>query len=81
MPENIPWYMTTTDTTSTEKGSPERNRQHVESIAAGASEEADAVASHMRIAEAKGVDINPGQRMSMGYAANARKAATQLDAN
>ncbi|MEE1754845.1 hypothetical protein [Streptomyces sp. SP18CS02] len=73
--------MSTTDTTSTDKGSPERNRKHVESIAAGASEEADAVAAHLRTAEAQGVDINPSQRMSMGYAANARKAATQLDAN
>jgi hypothetical protein len=73
--------MGTTDTTSTDKGSPERNRQHIESIAAGASDEADAVAAHLRNAEAKGVDINPSQRMAMGYAANARKAATQLDAN
>jgi hypothetical protein len=76
-----PWYMGTTDTTSTDKGSPERNRQHVESIAVGASEEADAVAAHLRSAEAKGVVITPGQRMAMGYAANARKAATQLDAS
>jgi hypothetical protein len=76
-----PWYMGTTDTTSTDKGSPERNRQHIESIAAGASEEADVVAAHLRNAEAQGVAISPGQRMAMGYAANARKAATQLDAN
>ncbi|MEW9519340.1 hypothetical protein [Streptomyces tubercidicus] len=81
MTENTPWYMGTTDTTSTDKGSPERNRQHIESIAAGASDEADAVAAHLRSAEAKGVDINPSQRMAMGYASNARKAATQLDAN
>lgn len=76
-----PWYMGTTDTTSTEKGSPERNRQHIESIAAGASEEADAVAAHLRNAEAQGVTISPELRMQMGYAANARKAVTQLDAN
>lgn len=63
------------------QGSPERNRQHVESIAAGASEEADAVAAHLRTAEAQGVAISPSQRMAMGYAVNARKAATQLDAN
>ncbi|WP_327702207.1 hypothetical protein OG530_10240 [Streptomyces decoyicus] len=76
-----PWYMQTTDTTATDKGNPERNRQHIESIAAGASEEADAVAAHLRSAEARGVDIKPDQRMAMGYATNARKAATQLDAN
>lgn len=79
--QETPWYMSTTDTTATDKGSPERNRQHVESIAAGASEEADAVAAHLRNAEAQGVTITPEQRMSMGYAVNARKAATQLNAN
>ncbi|MFF7389172.1 hypothetical protein ACFZAE_12115 [Streptomyces scabiei] len=83
MTDNTPWYMVAdaTDTTSEDKGSPERNRQHIESIAAGASEEADAVAAHLRTAEAQGVAISPSQRMAMGYAANARKAATQLNAN
>ncbi|MEU1510907.1 hypothetical protein ABZ490_01930 [Streptomyces sp. NPDC005811] len=76
-----PWYMRTTDTTGTDKGSPERNRQHIESIAASASEEDDAVVSHLRNAEAQGVAISASQRMAMGYATNARKAANQLDAN
>ncbi|MFJ2568570.1 hypothetical protein ACIO02_37615 [Streptomyces sp. NPDC087568] len=72
--------MNTTDATSVDKGSPERNRAHLESLAEMASEEADAVAAHVRNAEARGVQIDPGTRMAMGFAANARKAAAQLDA-
>ncbi|MFC9225817.1 hypothetical protein ACFT8W_34680 [Streptomyces hygroscopicus] len=78
---NTPWYMRSTDTSTHDKGSPERNRQHVESIAAMASEEADAVSAHLRNAEARGVDIPAESRMAMGYAANARKAAALLKDN
>jgi cytoskeletal protein RodZ len=73
-----PWYMRTTDTTNVDKGSPERNEKHLRSLAGTASEEADAVAAHLRAAEAKGVELNTVQRMAMGYTANARNAATQL---
>jgi hypothetical protein len=76
-----PWYMRTTDTTSVDKGSPERNRRHVESIASTASEEADAISTHLRAAEGKGVELSPAQRMAMGYAANSRHAANQLRNN
>jgi hypothetical protein len=77
-----PWYMVpgATDTSATDKGSPERNRKHVEAIASSANDEADAVVTHLRNSEAQGVDIHPSMRMAMGYAVNARKAATQLDA-
>ncbi|MFI1332118.1 hypothetical protein ACH4U7_18630 [Streptomyces sp. NPDC020845] len=80
MTDNTPWYMRSTDTTCTDKGSPERNRRHLESLAELASEEADSVASHLRSLEAKGVAIPAESRISMGYSANARKAAAQLDA-
>ncbi|MEV7579817.1 hypothetical protein [Streptomyces erythrochromogenes] len=76
-----PWYMNTTDTTTVDKGSPERNDKHIRSIAETASEEADAIAAHLRAAEAKGVEISPADRMSIGYAANARHAANQLRSN
>lgn len=78
MTDNTPWYLRTTDTTSTDKGSPERNRKHVQSIAETASAEADAMVTHLRNAEAQGVAIPADLRMSMGYATNARKAAAQL---
>lgn len=78
---DTPWYMVSgaTDTSATDKGSSERNRKHVESIAASASAEADAVVTHLRNSEAKGVDIHPSLRMAMGYTVNARKAAAQLN--
>ncbi|MGQ4440529.1 hypothetical protein ACN6LI_005683, partial [Streptomyces violaceoruber] len=63
-----PWYMVpgATDTTATDKGSAERNRKHLEGIAAGASTEADAVVSRLHSAETQGVDIPAHMRMSMG---------------
>lgn len=76
-----PWYMNSTDATSVDKGSPERNRRHLESIAETASEEADTVSAHLRAAEAKGVQLSVTQRMAMGYASNAREAANQLRNN
>ncbi|MGW2038606.1 hypothetical protein [Streptomyces virginiae] len=76
-----PWYMNSTDTTNVDKGSPERNRRHLESIAETASEEADAVSAHLRAAEAKGIQLSATQRMAMGYASNARDAANQLRNN
>ncbi|MFE9136198.1 hypothetical protein [Streptomyces sp. NPDC007355] len=81
MTNNTPWYMNSTDATTVDKGSPERNQRHVESIASTASEEADAVANHLRSAEAKGVEVPATERMAMGYAANARHAANQLRNN
>ncbi|MFB7362960.1 hypothetical protein [Streptomyces hydrogenans] len=77
---DTPWYMVpgATDTSATDKGSPERNRKHVESIAESASAEADAVVSRLRSMEAQGADIPPSVRMAMGYTVNARKAAAQL---
>lgn len=77
---DTPWYMRTTDTTATDKGSAERNLKHVGRLAALASEEADAVTAQLRDAEAKGVAVPAEVRMSMGYATHARKAATQLAA-
>jgi hypothetical protein len=77
---NAPWYMIpgATDTSTTDKGSPERNRKHVEAIASSACTEADAVVTNLRNSEAQGVDIPASTRMAMGYAVNARKAAAQL---
>ncbi|MEU9002735.1 hypothetical protein [Streptomyces sp. NPDC048551] len=73
-----PWYM---NTTIAEKGSPERNEKHLRSIAEAASEEADAMVSHLRAAEARGVELSPTDRMSIGYTTNARHAANQLRNN
>ncbi|MFE9217072.1 hypothetical protein ACFYN3_12130 [Streptomyces lavendulae] len=73
--------MNSTDTTNIDKGSPERNRRRLESIADMASEESDAIFAHLRAAEAKGVQLSAAQRMAMGYAANARNAANQLPNN
>ncbi|KUL66094.1 hypothetical protein ADL28_04425 [Streptomyces violaceusniger] len=78
---DTPWYMRTTDTTSVDKGTPERNEKHVRSIANTASEEADAEVAHLTAADAKGVELSPTTRMAMGFAKNARKAATQLRDN
>ncbi|GHJ27127.1 hypothetical protein TPA0910_15600 [Streptomyces hygroscopicus subsp. sporocinereus] len=78
---DAPWYMQSTDTSAHDKGSPERNRQHIESLAAMASDEADAVSAHLRNAEARGVDIPAESRMAMGFAVNARKAAALLKDN
>ncbi|MFJ8720956.1 hypothetical protein [Streptomyces sp. NPDC093269] len=75
-----PWYTRSTDSTSVDKGSPERHRAYVESLAELASEEADAEVAHLRASEAKGVEISPSMRMAMGYATNARKAADQIEA-
>ncbi|MER6517212.1 hypothetical protein ABT246_10110 [Streptomyces sp. NPDC001553] len=76
-----PWWMNSTDTTTVDKGSPERNEKHVRSIAETASEEADAMVSHLTAAEAKGVVLSAATRMAMGYAKNARAAANQLRNN
>ncbi|MFE4417693.1 hypothetical protein [Streptomyces sp. NPDC056817] len=78
MTYETPWYQRSTDATSIDRGSPERNRAHLESLAEMASEAADAEAAHLRAAEDRGVEINPSARMAMGYAANARKAADAL---
>ncbi|MFC8173087.1 hypothetical protein [Streptomyces sp. NPDC057325] len=77
---DTPWYMVpgATDTSATDKGSPERNRKHVESIAESASSEADSVVSRLRASEAQGIAIPSSVRMAMGYSVNARKAAAQL---
>ncbi|WUU84746.1 hypothetical protein OG790_26320 [Streptomyces cellulosae] len=75
-----PWYMDNPDALNVDKGSPEANRRYLESIAAAASTDADAHAAHLRTLEAKGVPIPPSERMAMGYASNARKAAALLDA-
>ncbi|MFZ4300993.1 hypothetical protein ACOZE3_24145 [Streptomyces cinereoruber] len=77
---DTPWYMVpgATDATTADKGSPERNRKHIESIAESASAEADAVVSRLRASEAQGIAIPPSVRMAMGYTVNARKAAAQL---
>ncbi|MGC2997539.1 hypothetical protein ACPF8X_03815 [Streptomyces sp. G35A] len=76
----VPWYMVpgATDTTAIDKGSPERNRKHVEQIASMASAEDDAMVAHVKALEAQGIDIPASVRMAVGYAVNARKAAAQL---
>ncbi|MFE3382537.1 hypothetical protein [Streptomyces anulatus] len=74
---DTPWYMRTVEP-GAEGGSPESTRRTIESLASTASAEADAVVAHLKTAEAQGVAINPDQRMAMGYATVARKAAAQL---
>jgi len=73
-----PWYMRDTDGLDAVRGNPERTRRHLESMARLASAEADAHAAHLRNLEAQGVAIPAETRISMGYASNARKAATTL---
>ncbi|MFE7954286.1 hypothetical protein [Streptomyces sp. NPDC057413] len=70
--------MSDTDGLDASRGNPERTRRHLESMASMASAEADAHAAHLRNLEAKGVPIPASKRIAMGYAANARKAATIL---
>ncbi|MFI0204299.1 MULTISPECIES: hypothetical protein [Streptomyces] len=73
---DTPWYMRKNQIV--EKRDPERMRRHLESLASTASEETDAELAHLRAAEAKGVELSPSQRMSMGYLQIARSAANQL---
>ncbi|KMS91730.1 hypothetical protein ACZ91_08805 [Streptomyces regensis] len=73
-----PWYMRTIDPGAIDTNDPERKRKHLESIASSASAEGDAMVSHLKAAEAHGVEIDPSTRMAMGYATVARKAAAQL---
>jgi len=73
-----PWYMRTIDPGAIDTNDPERKRKHLESIASSASAEGDAMVSHLKAAEARGVEIDPSTRMAMGYATVARKAAAQL---
>ncbi|MFF9752227.1 hypothetical protein ACF1FC_05365 [Streptomyces sp. NPDC014344] len=75
-----PWYMRKPDPSAIDTGDPERKRKHLASIASAASPEADAVAAHLKAAEAQGVPISPTSRLAMGYAQTARLAAAQLDA-
>lgn len=70
---DTPWYMRKNQIV--EKRDPERMRRHLESLASVASEEELA---HLRAAEAKGVQLSPAQRMTMGYSQIARSAADQL---
>ncbi|MEV6684889.1 hypothetical protein AB0N28_06060 [Streptomyces sp. NPDC051130] len=76
MTDTTPWYLRKNQIV--EKRDPERMRRHLESMASTASEEADAELAHLRAAEAKGVELNPSQRMAMGYSQIARHAANQL---
>ncbi|MGW6938796.1 hypothetical protein ACWGF3_07265 [Streptomyces xanthophaeus] len=71
-----PWYMR--GNPIIEKHDPEQMRRHLESLASMASEETDTELAHLRAAEAKGVELSPSQRMSMGYLQIARSAADQL---
>jgi hypothetical protein len=73
-----PWYQRETDGLDAVRGNPERTRRHLEAMASMASADADAHAAHLRSLEAQGTTIPAEARMSMGYAANARKAATIL---
>ncbi|WP_326811940.1 hypothetical protein OIE62_11585 [Streptomyces scopuliridis] len=73
-----PWYMRTVDPGDITKGSPEAKRKHLESIAATASAEDDAMVARLKAVEARGVEISATTRMAMGYATVARKAAAQL---
>ncbi|WP_217177475.1 hypothetical protein [Streptomyces sp. AC495_CC817] len=73
-----PWYMRPADPGALDTNDPERKRKHLESIASSASAEGDAMVSHLKAAEARGVEIDPSTRMAMGYATVARKAAAQL---
>ncbi|MFJ8929097.1 hypothetical protein ACIRLA_21215 [Streptomyces sp. NPDC102364] len=73
-----PWYMRTVDPSAIETSDPERKRKHLESIASTASAKDDAMVSHLKAAEARGVEIDASTRMAMGYATVARKAAAQL---
>ncbi|MFE9381109.1 hypothetical protein [Streptomyces sp. NPDC006855] len=77
---DTPWYMRTVEP-GAEGGSPESTRRAIESLASTASESADAVVAHLKVAEVKGFEISPDQRMAMGYATVARKAAAQLGAS
>ncbi|MFG2789937.1 hypothetical protein [Streptomyces sp. NPDC048419] len=70
--------MRTVDPGAIDTNDPERKRKHLESIASTASAEDDAMVSHLKAAEARGVEIDPSTRMAMGYATVARKAAAQL---
>ncbi|MFC4611736.1 hypothetical protein ACFO9E_28750 [Streptomyces maoxianensis] len=81
MSNNTPWYMTSNDPSTTDKGSQERQETYLRSIAEGASEEADAATAHLRELESKGVQIPASVRMAMGYSQNARKAADKLNGN
>ncbi|WP_405544230.1 hypothetical protein OG590_17385 [Streptomyces goshikiensis] len=76
---DTPWYMRKNKIV--EKSDPERMRRHLESLASVASEETDAELAHLRAAEAKGIELSPSQRMSMGYLQIARSAADQLGAH
>ncbi|GAA3306922.1 hypothetical protein [Streptomyces cinereospinus] len=73
-----PWYIRPADPGAIDTNDPERKRKHLESIASSASAEADAMVSHLKAAEARGIEIDPSTRMAMGYATSARKAAAQL---
>ncbi|THA90180.1 hypothetical protein E6R61_20990 [Streptomyces sp. LRa12] len=75
---NTPWYMRSIEPGATDHGDPERKRRHLESLASTASAEDDAMVSHLKAAEARGVEIDASTRMAMGYATVARKAAAQL---
>jgi hypothetical protein len=74
---DTPWYLRTVDP-GAEITDPERKRRHLESLADTASAEADAMVTHLKAAEAQGVEITPSMRLSMGYAQTARKAADLL---
>ncbi|MEU6391060.1 hypothetical protein [Streptomyces sp. NPDC046939] len=74
---DTPWYMRTVEP-GDEGASVDGQRWMIESLASTASESDDAVVAHLKNAEAKGFEINPDQRMAMGYATVARKAAAQL---
>lgn len=71
-----PWYMR--ENQIVEKRDPERMRRHLESLASVASEESDAEVAHLRAAEARGVQLSPTTRLSMGYSQVARAAADRL---
>ncbi|MFD3511295.1 hypothetical protein [Nocardia sp. NPDC058666] len=73
-----PWYMH--GNPITEKRDPEQMRRHLESLASMASEESDTELAHLRSADAKGVQLSPTTRMTMGYSQIARSAADQLGA-
>ncbi|MFJ9160035.1 hypothetical protein ACIRPS_24910 [Streptomyces griseoviridis] len=75
---DTPWYMRSVEPDALETNDPERKRRQLKSLADTASAETDAMVSHLKAAEACGVEIDPATRMAMGYATVARKAAAQL---
>ncbi|MGW2559640.1 hypothetical protein ACWCXB_10425 [Streptomyces sp. NPDC001514] len=81
MTNSVPWYMRTTDSTSADKGSPERQRAYLEMLAAQHNEDDDAQIAHLEAIEARGITLTPSTRMSMGYSKNARTAAQTLKEN